>query len=130
MIIDTSALIAIIASEPEGDSFLQLIVDASSASISAATYLELGIVVERFPEYAKRLDSFLSELDIEIVSVTAAQARIAREAYRHFGKGFHPAGLNYGDCFSYALSKGAGEPLLFKGNDFGKTDIEAVLPEE
>lgn len=130
MIIDTSALIAIIAGEPEGESFLQLIVDASSASISAATYLELGIIVERFPEYAKRLDSFLSELGIQVVPVTAAQARIAREAYRNFGKGFHPAGLNYGDCFSYALSKAAGEPLLFKGSDFGSTDIQSALPEK
>jgi ribonuclease VapC len=127
MVIDTSAIIAILAGEPEKDTFLEHIVSAPEALLSAASYVETGIVVERFPDIANQLDSFLLELGIDVTPVTSAQARIAREAYRQFGKGRHPAGLNYGDCFSYALTKTSGHRLLFKGNDFGKTDIESAL---
>jgi len=126
MVIDTSALIALIAGEPEAETFLEAITEAPSASLSAASYVEAGIVLERFPAHAAILDDLLIELDIDIVAVTATQARLAREAFRDFGKGRHPAALNYGDCFSYALAKTIGEPLLFKGDDFARTDVESA----
>lgn len=126
MIIDTSAIIAILADEPEGEVFLEAITNASRVSISAATYVEISLVLERFPEHAEALDEFLSALGIDIQPVTTTQARIARDAFHAYGKGRHPAGLNYGDCFGYALAKASGEPLLFKGDDFTKTDVENV----
>lgn len=95
--------------------------------MSAANYVEVGIVVDaqRNPVASRRVDDAIAQARIQIVPVTEAQARIARDAYRDFGKGSgHPARLNYGDCFAYALAKEAGEPLLFKGNDFSKTDVE------
>jgi len=125
MVIDTSALIALIAGEPEAETFLEAITEAPSASLSAASYVEAGIVLERFPAHAAILDDLLIELDIDIVAVTATQARLARDAFRDFGKGRHPAALNYGDCFSYALAKAVGEPLLFKDDDFARTDLAA-----
>jgi ribonuclease VapC len=125
MVIETSALIAVIAGEPEAETFLEAITEAPSASLSAASYVEAGIVLERFPADAAILDDLLIELDIDIVAVTATQARLARDAFRDFGKGRHPAALNYGDCFSYALAKAVGEPLLFKGDDFARTDLAA-----
>jgi ribonuclease VapC len=93
--------------------------------MSAANYLEAAIIIDDRlgPEGAKDLGLLVATADIEVVPVTLAQAEIAREAYRRFGKGNHPARLNYGDCFAYALAKESGEPLLFKGGDFGQTDI-------
>ena len=126
MIIDTAAIIAILADEPEGKAFLETITNALRASISAATYVEISLVLERFPAHAEALDGLLTELDIDIQPVTVTQARLARDAFHAYGKGCHPAGLNYGDCFSYALAKASGEQLLFKGEDFSKTDVESV----
>lgn len=129
MIIDTSALVAIINLESDGPSFEAAIATAPVNRISAATYLEASIVIDRArdPLVSRRLDELLAEASVTIEPVTAMQARIAREAYRDFGKGSgHAAGLNYGDCFAYALAKEAGEPLLFKGADFAHTDIPFV----
>ncbi|RAI45062.1 type II toxin-antitoxin system VapC family toxin [Rhodoplanes roseus] len=131
MIIDTSALIAILKEEPEGERFLVSIGDAEVPRMSAPTYFETGLVVDRNndPTLSRNLDDLLKEADVIIEPVTEAQARIARQAYRDFGKGSgHPARLNFGNCFSYALAKATGEPLLFKGNDFGRTDIVPAPP--
>ncbi len=96
--------------------------------MSAANYLEAGIVADRQRDerFGARLDPLLEELGIDVAAVTADHAKIAREAYRRYGKGRHPARLNLGDCFAYALSKATGEPLLYKGNDFVGTDVEPV----
>ena len=126
MIIDTSALLAIFFAEPERDDFLRILATAESTSMSAATYAEAGIVADcrAEPVVSRRLDELIETLRMEIVPLTAKQAGIAREAYRDFGRGSgHPAKLNYGDCFSYALAKDTGEPLLWKGDDFGHTDV-------
>ena len=129
MVSDTSALAAIFFGEPERQKFLQAIISASTRLISAATVLETGMIVEnRLGDAAGReLDLFLIRANFQIVALDADQAELARSAWRQFGKGRHPAGLNYGDCFSYALAKWTGEPLLAKGNDFRLTDV-AVLP--
>ena len=126
MVIDTSALAAIFFAEPERESFRDAITRAHSRLISAATLLETGIVIEgrRGSEAGREFDLFVVRAGLEIVSVDAEQADIARSAWRKYGKGRHPAGLNYGDCFAYALAKTTGEPLLAKGTDFAKTDIE------
>lgn len=125
MIIDTSAIIAVLTSEPESAHFRQLIAD-HPAKVSAATYLECGIVIDRLrvPGMSRLFDRFFEEAAIAIEPVTAIQARIAREAYRDFGKGSgHKAQLNFGDCFSYALAIELREALLFKGDDFPHTDV-------
>ncbi len=129
MVSDTSALAAIFFGEPERQKFLQAIISSSTRLISAATVLETGMVVEsRLGDAAGReLDLFLIRANFQIVALDADQAELARSAWRQFGKGRHPAALNYGDCFSYALAKWTGEPLLAKGNDFRLTDV-AVLP--
>lgn len=126
MVIDTSALLAILLGEPEAPHFAKAIEDAAPRLLSAASLLEASIVAEtRKGEAAGReLDLFVYRADIEIVPVDQEQAEIARIAWRRYGKGRHPAGLNYGDCFSYALAKVSGAPLLFKGNDFSHTDVE------
>ncbi|WP_036488192.1 type II toxin-antitoxin system VapC family toxin [Myxosarcina sp. GI1] len=126
MVIDSSALIAIFGDEPERPDFNRQIAAASRRLISAASVLETSIVLEnRFGEEAYReLDFFLLKAAIQIYPFDAEQLEIARRAYRQYGKGRHRAGLNYGDCFSYALAKHTGEPLLFKGNDFSQTDID------
>ena len=126
MVIDSSALIAILCDEPERYSFNRKIEADSRRLISTASVLETSIVLEnRYGEEAYReLDFFLLKAAIEIRPFDAEQLEIARRAYRQYGKGRHPASLNYGDCFSYALAKQTGEPLLFKGNDFSQTDIE------
>ena len=126
MVIDSSALIAILCDEPERYDFNRKIEADSRRLISTATVLETSIVLEnRYGEEAYReLDFFLLKAAIEIRPFDAEQLEIARRAYRQYGKGRHPASLNYGDCFSYALAKQTGEPLLFKGNDFAQTDIE------
>ncbi len=125
MVIDTSAVIAILLDEPDGDSLLQRIVDDPVRLISAGTLLEAGIVADNNPNRRKgpALDALLATLGVRVEPVTEEQARIAREAYRRFGKGNHRAALNFGDYFAYALSKLTGEPLLFKGADFAATDV-------
>ena len=130
MILETSALIAILRDETEAEEFRKALARARRISISAANYLEAGIVLDRprDPIVSRRLDQFIDEFGIEIISVTAADARYARDVYRDFGRGSgHPARLNFGDCFAYALSKTTGEPLLFKGDDFIHTDVEPAL---
>ena len=128
MVIDTSALIAILLGEPEGEAFARAIADDSIRLISAPTALEAGIVIEakKGETGGRELDLLIHRARIEIVSMNEEQTEIARTAWRKFGKGRHPAGLNIGDCCSYALAKHAGEPLLFKGDDFSKTDIRAL----
>ena len=130
MIIDTSALVAILRDEPEARAFAQAIDSARDRHISAATYVEVGAVIDgaRDPVASRRLDELLDVARITIEPVTEDQARRAREAYRDFGKGSgHPAALNFGDCFAYALATSTGEPLLYKGNDFTMTDISRAL---
>jgi ribonuclease VapC len=130
MIVDSSALLAILRAEPEMLACAQAMENAASRRISAANFLETAIVIDgsRDPVASRRLDDLLRAADLAIEPVTEAQARIAREAYRDFGKGSgHAAQLNFGDCFAYALAKVTGEPLLFKGRDFSRTDIASVL---
>jgi ribonuclease VapC len=128
MIVDSSAIIAILESEPEADALQQALDRSPGHTISAVNYVETGIVIDGRgdPVLSRTFDNFLFETRIRIESVTPEQARLAREAYRDFGKGRHRAGLNLGDCFSYALAKCKREPLLFKGNDFRKTDVEVA----
>lgn len=125
MILDTSALAAIFFGEAEGKHFIQLIQSADIRRMSAANFVELSIVIEKQlgAEAGRQLDMFLRRAEIEIESVTLEQAHLARQAFLDFGKGRHPAQLNFGDCFAYALAKATGEPLLFKGTDFSKTDV-------
>ncbi|MFI6681490.1 type II toxin-antitoxin system VapC family toxin [Kribbella sp. NPDC050470] len=130
MIIDTSALIAILRAEPDAADFAEAIEAAPSRRISAANFLEAAVVMDsaRDPVVSRRFDELVAAAEILVEPVTEAQARTAREAYRDFGKGSgHPAGLNFGDCFAYALAKEAGEPLLFKGKDFIHTDLASAL---
>lgn len=126
MVVDTSALIAILQDEPQRRSFNEAIEAAQTRTISAATLVEASIVLEtRFGAEAVRdLDLLISKAQFTIATVDAAQALLAQQAYRQFGKGRHPAGLNFGDCFSYALACALGESLLFKGADFSQTDVE------
>ena len=129
MILDTSALFAILADEWEAPFFEELIEADPVRLLSAGSLLETAIVVEaRYGEAGGReLDLLLHAAQIEVVAVNREQAERARRAWRRFGKGNHPAGLNYGDCFAYALAKHTGEPLLYKGDDFGKTDVRPAL---
>jgi ribonuclease VapC len=126
VVIDTSALLAILSDEPERRSFNEAIQSAESPAMSATTFVETSIVIEaRFGgDGVRDLDHFLGVAGIDIVAVDADQAHVARRAFSKFGKGRHPAALNFGDCFSYALAKVRGERLLCKGEDFPKTDIE------
>ena len=129
MIIDTSIVVALLLREPEASAYVALMSQAPSRRLSAATYVELSAVVDgrRDPATSGALDAILASSGIEVVAFTAGQARIARDAYQRFGRGSgHPARLNMGDCFSYALARDFGEPLLFKGNDFAQTDIELL----
>jgi ribonuclease VapC len=128
MIIDTSAIVAILFDEDDAEIYAKAISEADSCRISAATFVETAIVVEAQTRNngGRQLDAFIRRAGITIEPVTEEQAHIARQAFTDFGKGRHPAGLNYGDCFSYALSKATGEPLLFKGKDFAKTDLSAA----
>jgi ribonuclease VapC len=129
MILDTSALVAILYRELEAESFAQAIHDADSCRISVAGYVELSMVVENQlgPEGTRQAEAFFRRAGITIEPVTVEHGELARQAFLDFGKGRHKAGLNFGDCLSYALAKATGEPLLFKGNDFPLTDIEAAL---
>jgi len=130
MIVDTSAILAILRDEPEAVSCAAAIAGARSRRVSAVNYVEAAAVIDgsRNPIASRRFDDFFREAALRIEPVTESQARIAREAYRDFGKGSgHAAGLNFGDCFAYALAKAMGEPILFKGTDFRHTDLEPVL---
>src|SRR5437667_2917563 len=130
MIIDASALIAILRDEPEAAACAAAIEAASRRSLSAANFVEAAIVIDasRDPVASRRFDDLVREAQIIVQPVTKAQARIAREAYRDYGRGSgHPARLNFGDCFAYALARESGEPLLFKGDDFARTDVEPAL---
>jgi ribonuclease VapC len=129
MIVDTSALIAILRYEPEARAFAMAIANADRRRISAANYLETAVVIDgsRDPIASRRFDDLVREAEIGIEPVTAEQARVAREAYRDFGRGSgHAARLNFGDCFAYALARTTGEPLLFKGDDFLHAGIRRV----
>jgi ribonuclease VapC len=131
MIIDTSAIIAILRDEPEAASCARAMADAAIHRVSAVNFVESAVVIDasRDPIATRRFDDFIREANISIEPVTEIQAQIARDAYRDFGKGSgHPAKLNFGDCFAYALAKESGEPLLFKGGDFAHTDIFSALP--
>lgn len=129
MVIDTSAVMAILADESDATQFARAIQADNVRLMSAATYVEASIVIEaRYGQPGiTKLDELLDIAQISIEPVTQEQALAAREAYRRFGKGRHPAGLNFGDCFAYALSLQSGEPLLFKGTDFAQTDVAQVL---
>lgn len=128
MILDTSAIIAILRDEPEASAMAQAMERSETFRVSAVSYVEAAIVIDssRSPVSSRRFDDFLREAEVVIESVSPEQARIAREAYRDFGKGRHKAGLNFGDCFAYALAKALNEPLLFLGDDFRHTDIEGA----
>jgi ribonuclease VapC len=131
VIIDTSALIAILRAEHDASDMALAIERARVRKISAANYLETAVVIDasRDPIASRRFDGLVDIAELRVEPVTHDQARIARDAYRDFGKGSgHKASLNFGDCFAYALAKATGEPLLFKGNDFGHTDITPALP--
>jgi ribonuclease VapC len=129
MIVDSSALIAIMTNEPDGPALARAMDGPYDLSISAATYLETSIVVDkhRDPVLSAGLDDLIYDLKIGIEPVTPEQAQIARQAYRDYGRGSgHPANLNFGDCFSYALARIKREPLLFKGDDFAHTDVRSA----
>ncbi len=131
MIIDTSALLAILRDEPEATAYAEAIQRASSRRLSAVSFVEAAVVIDgsRDPVASRGFDDLLQEAQIAVDPVTERQAQIARDAYRDFGRGSgHPAKLNFGDCFAYALAKVTGEPLLFKGKDFVHTDLQQALP--
>jgi ribonuclease VapC len=132
MVIDTSALLAILQDEPERRAFTQAIEAAEDRTISAATFVESSIVIEaRYgAEGLRDLDRLLAKAQIEIVPVDLEQGHAARLAFSLFGRGRHPAALNYGDCFSYALARVRGTPLLYKGVDFAATDVEPVAHDQ
>jgi ribonuclease VapC len=128
VIVDTSALVAVLFEEPEAEAFLEVMARAGRPRLSAVCVVELSIVLaRRFGSDAGReCDQFLRDSGVVVEPVTLEQARLARQAFIDFGEGRHPAGLNFGDCFSYALAKATGEPLLFKGDDFSRTDMVAA----
>jgi ribonuclease VapC len=129
VILDASAVIAILRDEPDAPRFHAAIANAEHRRISAATHFEAAAVidVQRDSIASRKLDDLMQRIRVEIIPFTAAQAKLARDAYRDYGKGSgHPARLNFGDCFAYALAKELGEPVLFKGDDFSKTDVDAA----
>ena len=128
MILDTSAALAVLFDEPDADHFERAIASAATCRMLAANHLEAAMVVESrmSDEGGRQLDTFVETAEIEIVAVTPEQAQAAHLAWRRYGKGNHTAGLNFGDCFAYALAEAAREPLLFKGEDFTLTDIEVA----
>ena len=130
MIIDSSAIVAIVRNEHEAAAFKGSILSAPVRRLSAASYVEVSAVIDgqRNPMLSAALDQLIREMQVEIVPFTVHQAQLARDAYQRFGRGSgHPARLNMGDCFSYALARDLGEPLLFKGRDFALTDIELIV---
>ena len=130
MILDTSAVLAIVLGEPGFEAFVDAIASAPSCRISAASFVEASILAEsRIGDQGiRQCDSFFRTSRISVEPVTEDQALLAGQGYSDYGKGRHPAGLNFGDCFAYALAKATGEPLLFKGQDFRQTDIQPALP--
>jgi ribonuclease VapC len=128
MVIDTSAVLAILQDEPERRAFNERIEAAPVRAMSVANWLEAAIIVDDRLGFEGRRDLqfLIQEAEVQLMPVDLDQATVAREAYRRFGRGNHPAALNYGDCFAYALAKLRGEPLLFKGRDFARTDIVAA----
>jgi ribonuclease VapC len=129
MVVDTSALVAVLFREPERDAFLTALSDAPVRLLSAVSFLEASLVIagRKGAAFLADFDTFLAELRVEIVPFGPHEARIARGAFIRFGKGRHRAALNFGDCASYALAKARRLPLLYKGNDFPETDIPAAL---
>jgi ribonuclease VapC len=129
IVIDSSALVAILRDEPERRGFIDVIIDHGDPRLSAATYLETSMVMElRLGDRgAREVDTLIEDIGIEIVPFDRAQAIAARIAFRRYGKGVHRAALNFGDCFVYALAKTLDAPLLFKGNDFSLTDIKRIF---
>jgi ribonuclease VapC len=130
VILDTSVVIAILRAEPEASAFARAIETAAHTRISAVNYVEAAAVIDasRDPIASRRFDDLIDEAQVVIEPVTEAQARVARQAYNDFGKGSgHPAKLNFGDCFAYALAKAKREPLLFKGDEFSHTDIPIAV---
>jgi ribonuclease VapC len=125
MVVDTSVLVAIFLLEPEAEQFAHAILEAPRAVISAANLLEAGIILDSRIGHqdSSELEEFIMNVGLEVEPVTLEQVRVARHAYGTYGRGNHPAGLNFGDCFAYALAKITGLPLLFKGGDFAQTDI-------
>ena len=128
MILDTSALLAMLFDEPDAEYFERAIASAATCRMSVANHIEASIVVESRMgvEGGRQLDSFVETAEIELMPVTTEQALAARLAWRRYGKGNHPAGLNFGDCFAYALAEVSQEPLLFKGDDFPLTDVQTA----
>ena len=130
MIVDTSAVVAILRDEPESERFSGVIAAAAQPKMSVVNYVEAGVVADaaKSPAISRQLDELIRVAGVEIRPVTPEQGRLAREAYRDFGRGTgHPAKLNFGDCFAYALAKETGEPLLFKGTDFSETDLTPAV---
>lgn len=130
MVVDTSALLAVLFGEPERDRFIALLADAEDALISAATLVEASIVMQARTgaDGVRDLDELLAAAAVRCVAVDSVQAHLARDAFARFGKRHAPAGLNFGDCFSYALARATDRSLLFKGADFGRTDITPASP--
>ena len=128
MVIETSAILAILEAEPDAAAFAEAIERDPVRLVSAASVLEASIVVvaRHGDEGARELDLLLLKAQAEVVPVTGEHAALGRDAYVRYGKGRHPAGLNFGDCFAYAVARASGEPLLFKGQDFSRTDVAAV----
>ena len=126
MIVDTSALIAMLREEPEAEEFRDRLLDAANVRISAGTLVEARIVAARTDNDAE-LSRLLATAAVDVVPFDARQAEFAFDGFVRFGKGRHPAGLNFGDLFAYALAKSTDEPLLFKGPDFGRTDVESAM---
>jgi ribonuclease VapC len=129
MIVDTSALVAILFTEPDAEAYALAIAAADRCRISAANYVETAIVIEAQTREAgsREFDTFFRRAGIVIEPITEEHAHLARQAYAQFGKGRHRSGLNFGDCFAYALARAMGEPLLYKGEDFKRTDVVSAL---
>jgi ribonuclease VapC len=128
MIIDSSVIVAILRREPEADAFAEAMDQAPTRRVSAVNYVEAAVIIDSRRDLivSRALEDLLRQSQTMIEAVTLEQAKLAREIYSQYGKGRHRAGLNLGDCFAYALAKEKGEPLLFKGNDFRKTDVEVA----
>ena len=128
MIVDTSAVLAVLFDEPDAERYVTTLASAARNRMSVANFLEAAIVIEgrAGEEGGRHLDALVERAPIELVEVTVDHARAARSAWRRFGRGNHPAGLNFGDCFAYALADTSGEPLLFKGSDFALTGIQTA----
>jgi ribonuclease VapC len=127
MIVDASAILSVLFKESDADDFMRAFAREPEMSISPVNYLEACVRLMKRKEDPGRVDELITLSQIRLAEVTFEQTKFVREAYQRFGKGNHPAKLNLGDCFAYALSKARGEPLLFKGDDFRQTDVEAAL---